>query len=72
VRRITVLLLETSFLVAAIAALGYLVRMIAGWFLPVQWYWGGAVAAVAAPALIALALFVSARVPTTGSKNAQA
>jgi hypothetical protein len=72
VRRITVLLLDVSLLVATIAALGYLVRMIAGWFLPVQWYWGGALAAVAAPALIALALFVSVRVPATGSKNAEA
>ncbi|WP_375272371.1 hypothetical protein [Sphingomonas sp.] len=71
-RRITVLLLDVSLLVATIAALGYLVRMVTGLFLPVQWYWGGALAAVAAPALIALALFVSARLPATGSKNAEA
>ncbi|MBM6575129.1 hypothetical protein KCP91_01990 [Microvirga sp. SRT01] len=69
-RRISNLLLEIALFVASITALGYLVRMIVAWFLPVQWYWGGAMAAIAAPVLVALALFVSARVPATGTTHA--
>jgi len=72
VRRLSVLLLEVALFFSAIAAVGYLLRMVAAWFVPVEWYWGGTLAAIAAPALIATALFVSARVPATGSNNAQA
>ncbi|MHA6722826.1 hypothetical protein [Sphingomonas sp. RS2018] len=55
-RRFSILLLEVALLLSAILAVMYLVRVIASWFLPLDWYWGGALVAVGAAPLIALAL----------------
>jgi len=60
-RRITVLLLEIALLLFVVVALGYLVRLILTWFLPIQWYWGGALAALAGPALLCGALWLIER-----------
>ncbi|SOB87801.1 hypothetical protein SAMN06297144_2938 [Sphingomonas guangdongensis] len=55
-RRVSTLLLEVALLLSAVAALFYLVRMILAPFMRHDWFWGGAVASVAGPVLIAAAL----------------
>lgn len=55
-RRLSTLLLEAALLLSAVVAVIYLVRILPSWFLPIQWYWGGALAALAGPALVAAAL----------------
>jgi hypothetical protein len=73
VRRISVLLLEATLLLSVVVALVHLVRIALAFALPIQWYWGGAIATLSAPLLLSAALSLLARMPPrSDTTNAQA
>jgi hypothetical protein len=55
-------LLRAALLLAAIGSLVSLVRMVIATFLPIYWYWWGAVAFFAATALLAAAVYIQDRI----------
>jgi hypothetical protein len=67
--RINQVLLEAGLLLGSLAAILYLVRMIIGSILGVEWFWGGAVASLFAPLSFAAALRLTAGPTGSGNSN---
>jgi hypothetical protein len=53
--------LEAGTLFAAVLALAYMVQIALSWLLPMEWFWGGALASFAAPLALAATRYLPVR-----------